>query len=216
MAFDPSKPAYKSPIVSAEIRYQFNALAADWPERISLAGAGATVTRLGGINGMGAPGANGADEAGGSAPGPGTDGGNGFSVRVGTDGTVNLGTIDLRGGAGGDSGRYLDGTYPEGGGTGGNGGSLELTGCALGDALVSGGISGRMPHALGGASGSVTLLDCTAGALEANGGLSIPNGPGGTVTLTRCIYTSVNIAPGGMFNDTPTAPGSGVSSNVVR
>ena len=129
---------------------------------------------------------------------------------------MNLGTIDLRGGNGGDSGRYLDGMYPEGGGTGGNGGSLELTGCVLGDALVSGGISGRMPHAPGSASGSVTLQDCTAGAIEANGGLSIPNGPGGTVTLTRCIYQSVTTDSCGMFNDVNTAMGSGVSGNVVR
>ena len=134
MAFDPSKPAFHTPITSAVLRDQFNALAAlieelrtrldalpgvgtdvfisaagndatatmgdparpfrtaqaafdaaralpgdrvlrfgagnfggvtlaaDWPERISLARAGATVTRLGGITATGAPGTNGANE----------------------------------------------------------------------------------------------------------------------------------------------------------
>ena len=71
MAFDPSQPAYPAALTSELFRNQFNALKALIDE---------LQTRLGGISGAGAPGANGADEAGGNPPSPGTDKGNGFSA----------------------------------------------------------------------------------------------------------------------------------------
>ena len=291
MAFDPSKPAFHTPITSAVLRDQFNALAAlieelrtrldalpgvgtdvfisaagndatatmgdparpfrtaqaafdaaralpgdrvlrfgagnfggvtlaaDWPERISLARAGATVTRLGGIVGTGAPGVAGANETSGSPATPGTNGGNGWTVRVATDGAINLGQIDLSGGPGGDGGQNLDGTYPDlSGGGGGIGGTLELTGCVLDEVFANGAGFGQPGfYGPGGFGGTLTLINCTVGAITANGGAgSYGQGMGGTATLIRCLYAGVNLDPGGTFNDTPTAPGSGVSSNVVR
>ena len=291
MAFDPSKPAYHTPITSAEIRDQFNALvalidelrtrldalpgvgtdafvsatgndatasigdparpfrtaqaafdaaaalpgdrvlrfgagdfggitlAADWPERISLAGAGATVTRLGGIIGRGAPGVAGANATGGSPATPGTNGGVGWTVRVATDGAIDLGQIDLSGGAGGDGGQNLDGTYPDlSGGGGGIGGTLELTGCVLDEVFANGagfGVPGY--NGPGGLGGKITLINCTVGAITATGGAgTYGQGMGGTVTPIRCLYAGTNLDPGGTFNGYPAAPGSGVSSNVVR
>ena len=291
MAFDPSKPAHDSTITSAELRDQFNALAAliddlrtrldalpgrgtdafvsmagndamavlgdparpfrtaqaafdaavaaggervlrfgngdfggivlgaDWPEQISLAGAGATVTRLGGIVGNGAPGVAGTDETADCPATPGTNGGNGSTVRVATDGMIHLGVIVLNGGTGGDGGKNLDGTYPpNNGGGGGTGGTLELTGCVLGEVYASGAGYGQPGfNGPGGFGGTVPLVNCTVGAITANGGAgTYGQGMGGTATLMRCIYAGVNLDPGGTFNDIPTAPGSGVSSNVVR
>ena len=67
-----------------------------------------------------------------------------------------------------------------------------------------------------GIGGTITLVNCTVGEITANGGIASGyQGAGGTVTLTRCLYIAVDV-PGGTFNDTPTAPGSGMSSNVVR
>jgi len=291
MAFDPSKPAHDSTITSAELRDQFNALAAliddlrtrldalpgrgtdafvsaagndatamvgdparpfrtaqaafdaalaaggervlrfgagdfggivlsaDWPEQIRLAGAGPTVCRLGGIAGRGAPGAAGTDETADSPATPGTNGGNGRTVRIATDGLIDLGSIDLSAGPGGDGGKNLDGTYPpNNGGGGGTGSTLELTSCVLGDVTASGAGFGQPGYnGPGGFGGTVTLVNCTVGAITANGGPGTYGpGMGGTATLTRCIHSTVNLDPGGTFNDTPTAPGSGVSSNVVR
>ena len=194
-------------------------LTADWPERISLAGAGATVTRLSWIMAKGAPGVAGADETSGSPATPGTDGGNGWTVRLATDGQINLGFIDVTGGAGGDGGRNLDGSYmPGSGGGGGSGGTVELTGCVLTEVFANG-VSFGIPtfNGPGASGGTITLVNCTLGEITANAGPPASSaGTGGTMTLTRCIYTRVNLDPTGTFNDTPTAPGSGVSSNVVR
>ena len=194
-------------------------LAADWPERISLAGAGATVTRLGGIIARGPAGVAGANETSGSPATPGTHGGNGWTVRVATDGAINLGQIDLSGGPGGDGGQNLDGTYPpDSGGGGGTGGTLELTGCVLDEVFANGAGFGQPGfYGPGGFGGTITLINCTVGAITANGGAgSYGQGMGGTVTLIRCLYAGTNLDPGGTFNDYPTAPGSGVSSNVAR
>ena len=194
-------------------------LAADWPERISLAGAGATVTRLGGIIARGAPGVAGANETSGSPATPGTNGGNGWTVRIATDGAINLGQIDLSGGPGGDGGQNLDGTYPpDSGGGGGTGGTLELTGCVLDEVFANGAGFGQPGfYGPGGFGGTITLINCTVGAITANGGAgSYGQGMGGTATLIRCLYAGTNLEPGGTFNDYPTAPGSGVSSNVAR
>jgi len=194
-------------------------LGADWPERIRLAGAGATVSFLCGITGTGTPGAPGANETSGSPATPGGDGGNGWSVRVTTDGAIDLGPINLYGGQGGQGGQNLDYTVPpQSGGRGGNGGTLELTGCVMDTVNAPGGPAGAPGIAGAGASGgSVSLLDCTVGAIAVDGAYEASGtGPGGTVTLTRCLFASVSASPGGTFNDTPTAPGSGVSSNVVR
>ena len=138
---------------------------------------------------------------GGSAPGAGTGGGNGLAVRIATDGMIDLGPIELGGGPGGDSGRCLDGSFPpDQAGPGGCGGTLELTGCVLGNVQASGAVPGIPAfYGDGPTGGTVALLDCRVGAISAVGGPgSSSNGPGGT------------------FNDTPTAPGSGVSSNTVR
>ena len=194
-------------------------LGADWPEQISLAGAGATVTRLGGIVGNVASGEAGTDETADSPATPGTNGGNGATVRIATDGMIHLGVISLNGGAGGDGGKNLDGTYPlNNGGGGGTGGTLELTGCVLGEVYASGAGYGQPGfNGPGGFGGTITLINCTVGAITANGGAgSYGQGMGGTATLIRCIYAGTNLDPGGTFNDYPTAPGSGVSSNVAR
>ena len=291
MAFDPSLPAHGSPILSAELRDQFNALAAlieelrtrldclpgmgtdvfikaagndataavgdparpfrtaqaafdaaaalpgdrvlrfgagdfggitlaaDWPERISLAGAGATVSRLGGITATGAPGPNGANETGGTPAGPGGKGGNGFAVRVATDRAIDLGNITTQGGPGGSCGQNLDGTYtPLRDGVGGNGGAVELTGCTARDVIASAGSNGPLDNDnSSGAGATVTLLDCSVRAVESRSLFPpSPMGQAGTVTLTRCLYTNVDVFPNGTFNDTPTAPDNGVSSNVAR
>ena len=194
-------------------------LAADWPERIQLAGVGATVTRLGGIMARGASGEAGANETSESPAGYGGNAGNGWTVRLASDGQIDLGVIDASGGVGGNPGQNLDGTYaPNSAGFGGSGGTVELTGCVLGAVFANGERAGLpFPNIAAGTGGTVTLVDCTVAVITANGGIAGGyHGAGGTVTLTRCLYLNVDVNYGGTFNDTPTAPGSGVSSNVVR
>ena len=88
--------------------------------------------------------------------------------------------------------------------------SMRRWRCVLGDVVANGGAPGNPPPNNPGLGGTVTLLDCIAGAIHADGGSgAFGSSPGGTVTLTRCVYTSVSVNPGGTFNDTPTAPGSG-------
>ena len=119
-------------------------------------------------------------------------------MRIATDGLIDLGNVVTEGGIGGNCGQNLDGTYtPLRAGKGGNGGAVALTRCVLGSVVASAGANGQQDNEdFSGAGGAVTLLDCLLTMVESRAPFPpSPMGQAGTVTLTRCVYTGVDVFP---------------------
>jgi hypothetical protein len=163
-------------------------LTADWPVRISVHGAGATTSIVGGVSGSGAdsfydyPNST---EVASTA---------GFNIEIVSDNTVNLGDI------------YADGGSALDNGTGGNSGSVSLTSCKVGSILARGGRSDIASDC--GSGGSVDIYDTTAGTIFTYGGDSNDapglGGAGGGVVATNSVCTNI-IANGGMGGDGASA-----------
>lgn len=133
-------------------------LAANWPARIALRGAGATSSFLGGINGAGIA-------AGGTLDDDGNftaewDSSAGYNIELVGDG-ISLGAISTSGGNG-SSTDFGWGSYP----LGRDGGSINITGCSMGAVSSSGGYG----WSTAGNAGSIELVGCQAGDIYAAGG----------------------------------------------
>jgi hypothetical protein len=122
-------------------------LAANWPVRIAVRGAGATSSFLGGINGAGADSVwlGEPDYMMLSLT-------SGFNIEIVSDNTVHLGAISTSGGSGGVS----DSGY------GGNGGNVSLTNSTSGAITAMGGQCGWML----GNGGNVSLTNSTSGGIS--------------------------------------------------
>lgn len=145
-------------------------LTQDWPERISVRGAGATQSFLGGITG------NGADAV--------WDwdnntllsyAGSGFNATIVSDKTINLGNLSSSGG----NNILTDDTS---GSTAGNGGSFVLTDCICGNITSTGGNGWHY----GGTSGGISVTGCEVGDIAGYAGYTAWNyGPRPSpITLT--------------------------------
>jgi hypothetical protein len=93
---------------------------------LHISGQGRESSELGGINAAGVDGTSG---TGGTPGGPGA---NGYALKITSDGTINVGNIDVSGGIGG----LDDGA---GGGDGGDAGPVELRGLVGGSVNLNGG-----------------------------------------------------------------------------
>jgi len=191
-------------------------LTADWPSRISVQGAGAALSNIGGINGFGA-----------DAPSSETGGGNGLNIEIIGNGTVNLGDVLVYGGSdsygwGGGSGGVVTLTnvtcgavVTVGGNVGGSvvgyGGSISLTDCITGSlyAYCGSDLSGYSRYYFGGSqpAGNVTLVNSTVGDIAACGTTNQTGGNGSTVILTDSTAGAINASAGDNSNGS-NYPGS--------
>ena len=198
----PWNPQTGSPIVSF---YTSNA-SPGWPSRIKLSGAGYNQTFLGGIS------ANGND----SWLAPSGDilyTGNGQTLSITSDSTINLGQIWSNGG--------YDYACSNNNPIGGSGGVVSLTGCYFQQIHCDGNSSNCSSSSSDGSAGggAVTLLNChctdtygVSPVVSCNG--SSPGGVAGTITATNCQLYSLQCSTDSSCSDAGNAqPGGTITLN---
>lgn len=203
--------------------------ASGWPFRISIAGCGPTVSKIGSvislgqnidifsnktvsfvhISGSGADGSQGVDGANGDPPFPGEGGTpgsqGGFVTVVGVIAT----TVDSNGGNGGNGGSGGGGTFSDGGnggngGDGGGGGSVTAKDSII-ETMQSTGGSGGFGGSGGGSETGSPGNQGSDGSPSGDGLINADNvqnsiAVGSQVDFSRCSYTNVP-SVSGVFND---------------
>lgn len=170
-------------------------LSDNWPSRISVRGAGATQSFLGGINGDGADQVWDYDNNVEVSP-P----GNGYSVTLVSDKTVSLGMVSVAGALNEAASLSVAGSS----------GTVLLTDCVAGNIVSTGG-QGEWGA---GSGGSVTLINCVTGSCYVDGGLSYSGdgGNAGAVSATDSRFDGVS----GIGGDGAGNGGNGANVTLVR
>lgn len=183
-----------------------------WPSRISIAGCGYKASKLTGIDGTGANGANGTSHA--TAPTSGEAGDNGKGAAITSDGSVNLGVVNLSGGNGGNGGNFTDpAASTENGGNGVVGGagavpgSLVLVDAVYDEIILN---SGNGGNGSAGQTGGVGTGETPSGS-GGNGGDGGSAGALNNFYLHNCKCTA---AGGGNISAKRGTPGSGGAAGI--
>jgi hypothetical protein len=195
-----------------------------WPSRISVVGAGNTVSFLGGIYAKGVSSL--------STDVPATDG---FGITITSDNSINLGDINCDGG---DDNYGDQNSYP----VNGNGGYIGLVNCTFGSISSSGGSANNSSSGSQdkGAGGTVQLSNCTGLDVNVNGSYcgragtitasnstlhdlsanSAQDGndcsnaaSGGTITITNCTVHSISAGGGNTNTGIGGGPGTFSQTN---